>query len=138
MQDRGQVGAAKQDLACRALRGKRYIAYARCACGVGATKKLREQIRLVRQFGNSLKMHCVDEVRLVASGWLPAMRPDLRRLLARKRQKDDYDVLVMEDLARLTRVVPDGIDEIEGRFRRYGVQIVYVSEMARLHASNRR
>lgn len=45
------------------LCGKRYIAYARCASRQRSTQSLRRQIRLVRQFGNHVKMRCVDEVR---------------------------------------------------------------------------
>lgn len=111
-----------------ALRGKRYIAYARCAARDGAEPKLQDQIRLIRQFGDSLGMQCVGEVRLVVSGWLPAMRADLRELLARKRERDDFDVLIMEDFARLTRAWPDGAAEIESEFGKCGVRIVYVAE----------
>ena len=45
------------------LRGKRYMAYARCASKQGSTQSLRRQIRLVRQFGDYMKMRCVDEVQ---------------------------------------------------------------------------
>lgn len=114
-----------------ALRGKRYIAYARCAASEGAAAKLQDQVSRIRQFGDSLDMRCVDEVRLAGiSGWLPAMRPDLRELLARKRQRDDYDVLIMEDHARLTRTWPNGGLEIETEFGRCGVRIVYLTEAA--------
>ena len=111
------------------LHGKRYIAYARCAAADGSVSKLEEQIRLIRQFGERLAMQCVDEVRLAGvSGGTPALRPDLGRLLARKQESDDFDVLIMEDFARLTRTGPDGIREIETKFERSGVQIVYLIE----------
>ncbi|MCY3020201.1 MAG: recombinase family protein [Planctomycetota bacterium] len=72
----------------------------------------------------------MDEVRLAGvSGWLPAMRADLRQLLARKRKMDDYDVLIMEDHARLTRTGLDGTLEIETKFGKCGVQIVYLTEV---------
>lgn len=114
-----------------ALRGKRYIAYARCAARDGSEPKLQEQVRLIRQFGDSQGMQCVGEVRLAGvSGWLPAMRADLRALLARKRERDDFDVLMMEDFARLTRTGPDGDAEIETEFGKCGIRIVYVAEAA--------
>lgn len=113
-----------------ALWGKGYIAYARCASPKGSESKLQEQVRSIRQFGDNLGMRCVDEVRLAGvSGWLPAMRPDLRELLARKRQRDDYDVLVMTDCARLTRAWPDGGLEIEAEFSASGVRIVYPDDV---------
>ena len=111
------------------LRGKRYIAYARCAAKAGAEPKLQEQVRLIRQFGDSLDMQCVDEVRLAGiSGWLPAMRADLRQILARKLERDDFDVLIMEDSARLTRMGLEGSLEIETEFSNCGVLIVYLTE----------
>lgn len=113
------------------LRGKAYIAYARCAAADGSAPKLNEQIRLIRRFGDALGMRCADEIRLAGiSGWLPALRPDLRELLARKRERDDFDVLIMEDFARLTRT---GIEEgmaIRSEFAHSGVQIVLLSEAA--------
>ena len=108
------------------LRGKRYIAYARCASKQGSTQSLRRQIRLVRQFGDRMRMRCVDEVRYPGlSGHAPLLRWDLRVLLARKCNQDDYDVLVMEDPARLTRA--DGAGRLEALFMLCGVQIVYVA-----------
>ena len=110
------------------LRGKRYIAYARCAAKDGSGPRLQEQVRLIRQFGDSLGMRCVDEVRLAGiSGGAPALRTDLRELLARKLARDDFDVLIMEDFARLTRTGLDSGSEIEAQFRKHGVQIVYLT-----------
>lgn len=111
------------------LRGKTYIAYARCAAADGSAPKLREQIRLIRQFGDSLGMRCADEVELAGvGGWMPALRPDLCALLARRRQRGDFEVLVVEDHARLTRTGIEGLAEIEVAFASAGVQIVYLTE----------
>lgn len=108
------------------LRGKRYIAYARCASKQGSTPSLRRQLRLVRQFGDRIRMWCVDEARFAGlSGHTPLLRWDLSMLLARKYNEDDYDVLVMEDAARLTRA--DGAGRLEALFMFCGVQIVYVA-----------
>jgi len=111
-------------------RGKRYIAYARCAAAEGAASRLANQIRRIRRFGDRHGMQCVGEVRLAGvSGWRPALRDDLRRLLARKREQDDFEVLVMEDFARLTRTGHAGGTEIETEFRKCGVMIVCVTEV---------
>ncbi|GEM_PF-5840199 len=108
------------------LRGKRYIAYTRCASEQGSTQSLRRQIRLVRQFGDHMRMRCVDKVRYPGlSGHAPLLRWDLSVLLARKCNQDDYDVLVMEDPARLTRA--DGAGRLEALFMLCGVQIIYVA-----------
>ena len=118
-------------MADRAYRGKRYIAYARSAYPHGAEVRLQGQIDCIRQFGDRFGMHCVDEVRLAGvSGYAPALRDDLRRLLARKRERDDFDVLVMEDFARLTRAGFLDNTEVEAEFSRRGVMIVYVVKVA--------
>lgn len=108
------------------LRGKRYIAYARCASKQGSTQSLRRQIRVIRQLGNDLKMRCVDEVRCPGGdGHTPLLRWNVCALLVRKFNEDDYDVLVMEDPARLTRA--DGAEKLEALFAHCGVQIIYVA-----------
>lgn len=133
MQDHQHMEAVRRTVECEALRGKRYIAYARCACATGSALALRKQVRLIRQFGDSLDMQCVDEVRLVANGCQPSLRADLRDLLARKRKRDDYDVLIMEDFARLTRTGRG--PEIEAKFGKCGIRIVYVTQFLSAAAS---
>ena len=111
------------------LRGKPYIAYGRCAATVGSAPKLREQVRRIRQLGDGLAMQCVAELRLAGvSGVSPVLRPDLCELLVRKRERDDFEVLMMEDQARLTRAGLEGAKVIETEFERCGVQIVYLTE----------
>lgn len=110
------------------LRGKRYIAYARCATKQGSTQSLRRQLRLIRQFADRCKLRCVAEVRLHGvDGYSPALRNDLGLLLARKCNQDDFEVLVMEDCARLTRADPMAAGRIEALFAACGVQIVYLA-----------
>jgi len=108
------------------LRGKCYIAYARCASKQGSTQSLRRQLRLIRQLSDGLEMRCVDEVRSPGlGGHTPLLRWDLISLLARKFNQNDYDVLVMADPARLTRA--DGIGRLEAIFAHCGVRMVYVT-----------
>lgn len=108
------------------LRGKRYIAYARCGSKQGSTQNFRRQIRLVRQLADGLEMQCVDEVRSPGlSGHTPLLRWDLIKLLARRFNENDYDVLIMADPARLTRA--DGIERLEAIFAHCGVRIIYVT-----------
>ena len=109
--------------------GRRYIAYARCAARDGSAAKLELQIQLIHRFGKQRAMRCVDEVRLSGvSGATSALRSDLRALLARKRDRDDFDVLIVEDLARLTRAGIAGISEITAEFEKCGVRILCLTE----------
>lgn len=111
--------------------GNRYVAYARCASSQDATVKLDRQIQAIRRFAESHDMRCVGEVRLAGvSGGEPAMREDLRALILRKRERDDYDVLIMEDFARLTRAGITEGTQIESEFAECGVRIVYVTDTA--------
>lgn len=113
------------------ITGNRYIAYARCACPQNAAAKLDRQIRAIRRFADDFDMRCVSEARLAGvSGGPPAMRNDLRALLARKQEQDDYDVLIMEDFARLTRAGLAEGRQIEAEFARCGVRIIYLTDTA--------
>jgi hypothetical protein len=56
------------------------------------------------------------------------MRSDLLALLARKQEQDDFNVLIMEDFARLTRAgLAEGL-QVQAEFDRCGVQIMYVAD----------
>lgn len=112
------------------LRGKPYIAYARCAAAEGSAEKLREQIQQICQFADQMAMKRVDEIQLAGvSGWTPGLRPDLRALLRRKRKNNDFEVLMVTDHARLSRAVLEEIAEIENSFLEAGVRVVFFSEM---------
>lgn len=112
------------EAARRHFRGKRYIAYARCACPGGAKPILRDQIFRIRVFGALLGMECVDKVRLAGvNGIKPLFRDDLLALLARKYQREDFDVVMMVEHSRLTRSSRG--EEIEARFAEQKIEIVY-------------
>ena len=123
-----ELGGAS--LRANAFRGKRYIAYARCVSPYEAAAKLEEQIRLVRQCGNDLGLVCVGEVRISGvNGITPVMRDDLRQLLARKQERDDFEVLMMTEFSRLTRAGLNEGREIEAEFGKHGIDILYLAEI---------
>ncbi len=110
--------------------GKRYIAYARCAYPGGADEKLEEQIRNIRRFADSVGMICAGEVRLAGvSGVTPVLREDLRALLTRKRERNDFSFLVTRDHARLSRAQTLRGCEVEYAFGCSGVSIIYLSHL---------
>jgi hypothetical protein len=105
---------------------RRYIAYARCAARQGSAEQLDEQIHRIKCHADRLGLRCVDEMRIAGvSGMDPLLREDLVALLARKEERNDFDILMMDEPSRLTRTGLDGIREIESRFEEAGVQIVY-------------
>jgi len=118
------------EAARRHYQGKRYIAYARCAYAGEAEPKLLDQILRIHAFGALLHMQCVGEVRLAGvNGRSPLFRDDLLDLLARKRRRDDFDVVMMMDFSRLTRESFDGGEEIEARFAELDVEIVFCNRV---------
>lgn len=129
MQEQSSSPVVNQGSVIRAIRGRRYIAYARCATCEGAGTRLERQLRAIHRFAERLSMRCVGEVRLAGvSGAPPALRPDLLELLARKRERDDYEVLVMEDFARLIRAQSPEDLAVGDEFARHGVRIVFLQD----------
>ena len=121
--------AVNQASMIRAIRGTRNIAYARCAACEGAETSLERQLRAIHRFADRLSMRCVGEVRLAGvSGAPPALRPDLLELLARKRERNDYEVLVMEDFARLIRAQSPEDLAVGDEFARCGVRIFFLQD----------
>jgi len=115
--------------AIRAIRGARYIAYARCAARDGAETSLERQLRAIHRFAGRLSMQCVGEIRLAGvSGGPPVLRADLLALFARKRERNDYEVLVMEDFTRLVRAQSPQDLAVEDEFAKCGVRIVFVQD----------
>lgn len=124
-----QYSTDNQADAVRDSRGKRYIAYARCASSEGAEVKLERQIRAIHRFADRLSRRCVGEVRLSGiSAGPPALRTDLLELLARKREQNDFDVLAVEDFARLTRGQSSQGLDVEDEFAKCGVRIVCLKD----------
>lgn len=123
------LSAVSQPDVIRTIGGPHYIAYARCASCDGAENSLNRQIRAIHRFAEGLSMRCAGEVRLAGvSGGPPALRTDLRKLLARKRMHNDYEVLIMEDFARLVRTQSLQDLAVEDEFAKCGVRIIYLRD----------
>ncbi|MFA9478972.1 recombinase family protein [Phycisphaerales bacterium AB-hyl4] len=70
-------------------------------------------------------MVLVDEIILKGvSGSLPGKRDDLPQLLERKRSADDYDVLLVQRLDRLTRGGTSHGFWIDHEFEKAGITIL--------------
>src|SRR3974377_1381347 len=85
------------------LRGKRYIGLARCSSPGQVDTRIDKQLRLIENFGREQGMHCVDRITLGVTGSVPGARSDLDELVQRKKDQDDFDIVVVQDLSRLTR-----------------------------------
>jgi hypothetical protein len=84
--------------------GKRYVAMVRASDATEGTTSTQAQLAMLHEKATSLKMVKVDEVILDGvTGSMPGKRKDMVDLISRKETADDFDVLVVQRLDRLTR-----------------------------------
>lgn len=110
-------------------RGKRYIALARASSDADGTTSTEAQIALLHEHAKSRGMVFVDEIVLDGvTGSLPGKRGDLTALIQRKAHKNDFDVLVVQRLDRLTRSGSDHGFWIEHECKRAGIELLVVGD----------
>lgn len=87
------------------LRGKRFIALARCSTRGQAESSLDDQMRLIRLFASDNGMVEVDAVRLEGVSGSVAENLDrvIDSLIERKSKANDYEVLLVQDASRFSR-----------------------------------
>src|SRR5579862_4964218 len=86
------------------LSGKRYINLVRCSTDQQTETSIPAQLELLNAFGAANQMHHVDDVILDGvSGSKPGNRDDIGELIARKKTKNDFDVLLVQTEDRQTR-----------------------------------
>jgi DNA invertase Pin-like site-specific DNA recombinase len=108
---------------------KRYICLVRASDTSEGTTSTEAQLELLKEYGQRMGMHFVDEIVLNGvTGSLPGKREDLSGLLARKREKDDYDVVILQRLDRLTRGGSAHGFWFEHECRCVGVELVFVGD----------
>lgn len=110
-------------------RGKRFIILVRQSDDSEGTSSTEAQLHWLRTEGERLGMVLVDEVILSGvTGSLPGKRDDLHQLLDRKRTHDDFDVLLVQRLDRLTRGGTSHGFWIDHEFEKAGVTIRVVGD----------
>src|SRR6478672_808268 len=111
------------------LKGKRCIGLVRCSTIGQADTSIPDQIAALRKFAAEHGLIIVDIVILPGvSGSIPGNRDDLEQLVNRKRERDDFEFLLVFDMTRLTRGGARHGNKIEYDFLAEGVEIVYVME----------
>ena len=84
--------------------GKRYIALVRASDTTEGTTSTQAQLAMLHEKAASLKMVPAGEVVLDGvTGSMPGKRQDMTNLIQRKLKDNDFDVLVVQRLDRLTR-----------------------------------
>lgn len=108
------------------LRGKRYIALARCSTRGQADTSIDDQLRLIRRFADENAMVEVDVVRLEGVSGSVAQNLDrvVSGLIARKTEAHDYDVLVVQDASRFSRAGAGHSAKLKYDLECIGIQVV--------------
>jgi hypothetical protein len=111
------------------LEGKRYIALARCSTDGQVDTSNPDQFNLMAAFADEHKMAYVDKVALDGvSGSLPGARTDIDELIHRKRTRNDFDVLLVQDTTRFTRGGIAHGSNLEYQLNAVGVEVVFVTD----------
>ena len=83
---------------------KRYIVLVRASESTEGTTSTQAQLAMLHNRATALQMKRVDEVVLDGvSGSMPGKRNDMSGLIERKKRQNDFDVLVVQRIDRLTR-----------------------------------
>lgn len=112
----------------RSIKGRNYVALVRCSSKGQIDTSLDAQAVLIEQYGREHGMTCVGTVELPGvTGSLPSIRTDIDEVIARKREHDDFDVLVLHDASRFTRAGVDHGMKLLFDLRRADIQTVFVT-----------
>jgi hypothetical protein len=108
------------------LRGKRFIALARCSTRGQAESSLDDQMRLIRRFAADNGMVEVDAVWLEGVSGSVAENLDrvVDSLIKRKIEANDYDVLVVQDASRFSRAGAGHSAKLRYDLERAAVEVI--------------
>lgn len=110
------------------LKGKRYFGLVRCSLGRQAETSIPDQLGLLDNWGAERGMTKVGEKVLDGvRGTVPALRKDIPELLECAKRKE-FDVLLVQDLWRLTRCGTRHGFLIEFQFAQHGVEVISASD----------
>ncbi len=108
--------------------GNRYIGLLRCSVPQQADTSLDDQRRVLEAYAREHGFVCVDYKALGGvSGSLPGNRDDIHQLIDRKKQKDDFDLLLVQDTSRFTRSGITHQHYIEAELNAAGIEVVFVT-----------
>src|SRR5687768_16117877 len=111
------------------LSGKRCIALVRCSTLKQANTSIPDQISAIQAFAEEYGLIIIDIIILEGvSGSRPGNREDIPQIITRKREINDFEVLLIHDTTRLTRGGMKHGSKIEWELEAEGIEIVYVME----------
>lgn len=113
----------------KGYKGFRYINMVRASDLGQAETSTEAQLEMINAYARNLGMVYVDSVVLEGvTGSLPGRREDLAALLERKRKVNDFDVLLVQRIDRLTRSGADHGFWFEYECRCAGIEVLFVGD----------
>jgi hypothetical protein len=106
------------------LKGKRCIGQIRCSTKEQARKSLPQQQAWLREYAGEHGMTYVTDMKEAVSASQIKRRPDLQRIMQRKKTLNDFDVVLVQDLSRLTRGGTEHGLELYFKFKELGLRII--------------
>ncbi len=106
------------------LRGKRYIRLVRCSTKGQADTSINDQLALLAAFAQRYEMVHVDDLILEGVS-VSTPKTFVDDLIARKKSRNDFDVVLIQDTSRLTRGGSQHGSKLEWDLRAAGIQVVF-------------
>ena len=111
------------------LAGRRYLCLIRCSTFQQSDTSIPDQKKLLRAFGDEHGMNHVDDVILDGvSGSTPGARTDIGTITARKTERNDFDVLLVQDMSRFTRGGAEHGMKLLYDLNAAGIEVVFVAD----------
>ena len=110
------------------LSGRKCFALVRCSTKPQAGNSLPQQSSWLQDFADEHQMAYVGQLQEAFGVSQVESRPDINALLNRKRDFDDFDTVLVQDLSRLTRGGLEHGLSIYFEFRHAGIQIVSITD----------
>lgn len=107
--------------------GKRYVCLVRCSTHEQTETSIADQLALLHAFARQHGMiHAGGDVELDGvSGSHPGARTDIEQVTQRKRTANDFDVLLVQDMSRLTRGGVEHGAKLEFDVAAVGVELIF-------------
>lgn len=111
------------------LKGKRCIFCTRVSNASEGEDTILAQGQLLQAYAEEAGMIVVDQIdEIDITGSIPGKRKKLEQLLARKKNQNDFDVLLIQRSDRFTRSGSEHGFWLSFEFKRAGVKIIFVND----------
>jgi hypothetical protein len=109
--------------------GRRYLCQIRCSTNQQIDTSIPDQQKLLRAFGDQYDMIYVDSVILEGvTGSVPGARNDIEQIIQRKKTANDFDVLLVQDVSRLTRAGAEHGMKLKYDLAAAGIEVIFANE----------